>query len=358
MTLQTLPGVLSWPGTSLGLSAIIAFGAGTTIDASGEYDAYIFEAREDMVVDRVGFKPNAATGSPTAELRIETVSAGVPSGTLWNAAGGGSTGTTGTLSTSSMNVTTLAAAATISKRQIFAVVIKYATGTSFVTTAMSRGGLNDGVTTMPYKVTNVTGSAVASVVNSIPLILGSSSTNFYRLPACYPITAVGTINPASNGVERAVCLRFQLPFKCRIIGARALVTSVGTTEDFSMGIYTDAGSEVSSSMTTFAAASYYPAGGASIEALFDNSVTPTINTWYRLVYQPDTTLACTINYATLEDANHAKAIMRGLNAQTGTRDSGGAWTDVSTRIPMMDLIIDQLDDGAGSGGGAFSVFGG
>lgn len=358
MTLQTIPGLIYWPGTTLGITAVYAFASGSTIDASGEYDAFIFDATENMVVDRVGFRPNAATGSPTAEIRIETVSAGLPTGTLFNASGGGSTGTTGTLSTSSMNVTTLAAAATINKGQRFAVVIKYATGTSFTVSNMSRGGLNEGTVHYPYRVTN-TGTPTAAAFTSANVILGSSATEFYRLTGFFPIISTTSHTTANNATIRACCLRFQVPFKCRVIGARVLVSNSGTAEDFSMGIYSDAGAEVSSSLTAYDATDYVNLSGGPLEVYFDNAVTADVNTWYRCVYQPDTTSSSNFNYGTLENANHAKAMPRGRYTQTGTRDSGGTWTDFDTQVPMLDLIIDQLDDGAGGGGGGtyFSVGG-
>ena len=89
----------------------------TTMDASGDYDAIVLAAREAMTISHVGFRTGAVAGSPTADVRIETVAAtGLPSGTLW------ATNTnivTGALSGSTYALHALTASASITACQMF-----------------------------------------------------------------------------------------------------------------------------------------------------------------------------------------------------------------------------------------------
>jgi hypothetical protein len=85
MALQSIAGDLNWPGGAVTYFAgAPSLGALDTFDAAGEYGAMILQAQEDMTISHVGFRTAGATGSPTADVRIETLaSTGFPSGTLW-----------------------------------------------------------------------------------------------------------------------------------------------------------------------------------------------------------------------------------------------------------------------------------
>lgn len=73
MTLVTLPSPIYWPGNAGALAGGPSLVTVATLDASGEYAAYVQVAREDMVISHVGFRAGTATNSPTVEVRIETL---------------------------------------------------------------------------------------------------------------------------------------------------------------------------------------------------------------------------------------------------------------------------------------------
>lgn len=354
MTLQNLPGLIEWPGYAITSGTLI--GTNTTIDAAGEYDGFVMVAMENMTISHVGWRAGTVAGSPTVEIRIETVdtSTGLPTGTLF---GTNTNVVSGTITSSSWNLHALTASASVSQGQAFAVLVKFNSGTSVQVWGAARGLNYTSNVGQPYRVVN-TGTPTASTIGattSLVYALGSSSTTFYRIPQLIPITANSSTTLSSSGTFRAACLRFQVPFKCRVAGIKFSDASYALADDFSVGIYNDAGTELSSSLTAFDSTFRL---SAVPWVYLDNKVTLSPATWYRAVVQADTTGGPGVYNFSINSTDYASALPNGSHLQLGTRDSGGAWTDTSTTIPNIDIIIDQLDDGVGAGGGSFSVFGG
>lgn len=344
MTLQTLSAVLPWPNFTR--TAIPSgFTAAQTLDAAGEYIAYVFQAKEAMTISHVAFRNGTVVASGAGEIRIETVAAdGTPSGTLWAT---NTNVTTGALTSNTTALYALTASASIAKGEFFAVVIKYASGTSFTVMMVINSHVNEH--TIPYQVTNVTGSAVKARVAAMPLLaLGSSSTIFYALPIpCAAVTAV-TAGAFNNTNSAARGLRFQVPFKCRCIGVRNYFA--GASGDFNAVLYDDAGAELSSSSTAIDG-DYSGGTSAFGNVLFGNPVTLSPGTWYRIAIEPSSATNTNVTTLTLLSADYRSGTPFGSNAHYTTRASG-SWDDTATdQLPWMDILIDQLDDGAGAGGG-------
>lgn len=341
MALIKLPGTpFYWPGLAANANPAIA--ALDLLDASGEYSAYVINAKEAMVISHVGFNPQAAAGSGVVTVTIETLSSGNPTGTLWNAAGGGSTATSAACVAGTWQLLALAASATIAAGQSFAVVIKYSSGTSVTTGAL---GLIIGNSRVPYKVTNTTGSAVKASSSSILLALGSSATVFYPIRHVYPVIAVGsTAFNNTNSAARAA--RFQVPFPCIVNGLRYFPSNA--SGDHNIIMMDDAGSELNNSSTAIVGTNA-GAFAVSQDSYFDNPVTLTINTWYRAVIEPSSATNFNLYSLQLPSANYCSGMPGGMNFHYATRDSG-TWTDTATdTVPLLDLIIDQIDDGAQTG---------
>ena len=349
MTLQQLNTNLRWPGYTPIQQGVASPALLRTLDAAGEYQAWVYCAREDMVVSHVYWRCNAATGSPTADTRIETVATdGTPSGTLW------ATDTnivSGTLTVGSI-LNALTASATISRGQMFAVKVVYNSGTSFEVARAANWRSSLGA--VPYDVTNVTGSVVkSSFSHGANLALGSSATSFYPLEIAMPYTASGggTFNN-TNSAARA--MRFQLPFPCRAVGSA--VPSYSSAGDFSIVLYDDAGAELSSSSTAFDGDARV--ADSPMMLFFDSPVTLAKATWYRLAMVPASATNCDFRTFTLPSADYRSATFGGTNHHYATRASG-TWTDTATnQVPLIDLLIDQLDDGSGVGIGHGNMTGG
>lgn len=356
MALQNINGERPWPGYAYTSGTLI--GTNTTLDASGEYDGFVMVAKEDMTISHVGWRSGVATNSPTVEIRIETVNTtdNLPSGTLWNRNGTGANPnvTSGTISSTVWNLHALTNSAVILKGEAFAVLIKWGgVATSSVQVhGASRGLLYASNVGLPYRVVN-TGTPAASAIGaatSLVFALGSSSTTFYNIPQLTPISSVSSTTLSSTGTFRAACLRFKVPFKCRVSGIAFADASYALADDFSVGIYDDSGAELNNSLTAFDS-SYRISAVPWVH--LDNKVVLSPDTWYRAVVQADTTGGPSIYNFSISSTDYAGAVAGGPNLQLGTRDSGGAWTNTATTIPNIDILYDQLEDGVGGSGGTY-----
>jgi hypothetical protein len=56
-------------------------------------------------------------------------------------------------------------------------------------------------------------------------------------------------------------------------------------------------------------------------------------------------------YFDVANADHLQAHIGGTEWYLSSRVNGGAWTDTTTRRPMLWPYISAIDDGAGGGGG-------
>jgi hypothetical protein len=345
MTLVSLPSPIYWPGLTGSVTGGGTLATTATLDAAGEYVSYAFSAREDMVVSHVGFRAGTATGSPTCTVGIETVDAtGFPAG----AAGFGSTnGTTATISSNTWVLTALGGSATISKGSIFCVKIAYASGTSQVVQQCNSVVLAAAYS-LPYRIIN-TGTPTRSVIDAhIPLVaLGSSSTAFYQIPGVIPMTAfsAGGFNN-TNSAKRG--LRFVPPMDCRAAGVRWYNTN--STGDYNIVLYDDAGTELSSSSTAVDGDHNGAGTFGAINAHFDNAVTLAAGTAYRIAVEPTSATNVNVSTITLPSSDYFSATPAGTTAVYATFATA-TWTDSTTQLPLMDLIIDQVDDGTGSGSG-------
>ena len=345
MTLVTLGHLFSWPNLAGSNTAAPVLATDSTLDAAGEYVTYVLQAREAMTISHVGWRTGVVAGAPTADTRIETVdTAGIPTGTLWAA---NTNLVSGTLVSNTFTLHALTASATIAKADFFAIKVVYASGTSLIVQRLT--GVNKGLSNVPYKVTNTSGSAVKTALTDIGVIvaLGSNSTTFYSAEKCVPasITSV-TFNNGTAGDKRG--LRFQVPFACRVAGLSFYAsTSVG---DFNAILFDDAGTELSSSSTAFEGDRSGNAAANPMNCIFDNPVSLSASTWYRIAVEPTSATNVVISVLTLPSLDYRSAYPIGTNSNYATYTTAGGWIDTATnQLPVMDILIDQIDDGTGSG---------
>lgn len=347
MTLVSLPSPIYWPGNFGSTSGTPGITNGlVTVSAAGHYGAYVFCAKEDMTISHVGFRAGTAVGSPTIEVRIETVDAsGLPSGTLWAT---DTNGTTGTITSSSNVLQALTASASVARGQVFCVKLAYASGTSQQILQWSNVNYNF-QSSLPYIVTN-TGTPTKGLMNTsfAAVSFGSSSTTFYQVPGASPgsSTTGGAFNN-TNSARRG--LRFTPPMSCRVCGLRWYNSN--SSGDYNVAIFNDAGTELSSSSTAFDGDHNAASANGTIIAFFDNPVTLTAGTTYRVAVEPSSATNAHVSAFVLPSADYRGGTAAGTTAHYTTYASG-SWTDTATdTIPFMDILIDQIDDGAGTGGG-------
>jgi hypothetical protein len=98
------------------------------INSATDYVAAIFDAPDDIEISKIKFRTSTVTTGCTVDVRLETVSAGLPTNTLW----GTNTNKTQVVANTDDNVTftvDLTANATISRGETLAIVIRVSSGT-------------------------------------------------------------------------------------------------------------------------------------------------------------------------------------------------------------------------------------
>jgi hypothetical protein len=346
MALQSLGAPTIWPPSHRVINASPTVSSLTTLDAAGEYSGVVICAREAMTISHVGFRPGTCTGAPTADIRIETVDAttGLPTGALWAA---NTNIVSATLVTGTWALEALTASASIARGDTFCLKIAYNNGTSTQTGAYA-GVLISSI--LPYRVDNTGSPATALLSTHFNAALGSGATTFYAVPGLLPASSVAN-NTFSNSVAGAKRgLKFRVPFKCRVVGARYFTN--GASGNFNIILEDSGGSELSSSSTAYDGNLMAALGTGMADCYFVNSVTLSPATDYRVMVQPSSATNCNISTATLPSADYRAAWPHGTNCLYSTYTTAGGYVDTATtQIPVMDLLIDQLDDGAGAGGG-------
>lgn len=354
MTLQTLPSPIIWPGLAQGQGFSPGSGSTGTLSASGHYVSYVFCARESMTLSHVAFRTITVANSPTVEVRIETVdtTTGLPTGTLWAT---NTNVTSGVLSSNTNVIAALTASATITKGQIFCVKFLWGAVATSTLQIGNNSATNLFGSALPYQVINTGSVTKGGLGTNMPNIaLGNSATTFYYVPGCFPITtnANGAFNN-TNSAKRGI--KFTVPFKCRVIGIRWYnANSVG---DFNAVLYDNQGTpaELGSSSTFYEGDATAAANGV-VSAYFDNAVTMNAGDTGRAVIEPTTATNVTVGTFTLHSADFYGSWPGGATA-TYTTFATATWTDSTTQLPFMDILIDQLDDGA-SVSGVVGVIGG
>jgi hypothetical protein len=350
MAVTSLGTFFAWPGIG-GTNSAPAIATDQTIDAAGEYTAWVGVAREAMTVTHVGFRTGTVVSSGAATVGIYTVDAatGLPTTTEYTVTTTGSKVNTGALTSNTWALHTLTDAAVIAAGAVFAVKIIYQGGTSFITQKINNAPPAS-TANLPYFVTNTSGSDVkARIAGPLMIALGSSSTTFYNVYGLAPTTAVasGAFDNSTAGAKRG--MRFQVPVAVRCVGVRWYNTN--TTGNYNVILEEgDAdGGELSSSSTAITGDATAANTAAFTVAFFDNPVTLSPATWYRAMVEPTEASNVNVSTLTLPSAPYVEAHVASGNCHYTTFTTGGGYTNTDTQMAFMDILIDGIDVATGGG---------
>jgi hypothetical protein len=370
MALQDI-GLTFWPPLQLPggpLASGLAVGA-ITFDSATDRLTWVGRAPIADSLETIYLRTVTVTTGCTVSVRIETVTNGRPSGSLW----GANTSASVVIADADDNTwktAALTAAASLAAGDEFAIVVVVTAGTPNLQFAAPPGNLATYASLAHYPLTlqDAGGGAWASSGAGFEWIVEFATAGVLPLVGLNPTSGAGTISSFNSGTspdERA--LKFQVPFKCRVAGFRVAMFNIAAGGDFTYSLWdatgdTDAEALAQASIDGDFAISATQDG--YVDLWFDTPVSLSINTTYYAGVRADT--ANSIALAEFVNSTVADAMLGflGVNAQTylstraWTAGTAGAWSDTTTALPLIYLIIDQLDDGAGSGGLAAVPVGG
>jgi hypothetical protein len=162
-----------------------------------------------------------------------------------------------------------------------------------------------------------------------------------------------TIDDADTPDEYA--LKIQVPFSCRVSGVWMKGGSGSVNSSF-ITLYSAGGSTLKGPITASDKTFGSNAHTKIYNYNFDTPLELTANTVYRISWKPPASPAAKIFwYYSFPDAAMRETMSNGLNMEMSSRVDSGAWTDSDTDMPVGGFIIDQVDDGAGGGGGSCAL---
>jgi hypothetical protein len=327
-----------------------------TLDASTDAMEFIFQAPESIVITKLGFRYGARTGTPpTFKISLQGVDgSGNPDGTI---KGGGSpasatfTPPASTAWDGTWQWVTLANSYTCARGELLALVIKFDSGTidgsnnSSFTELVNAGSEAQG---FPYAIQNNAGARTKRPL--LPVYGYASSTTAYGNP-CETAIAKAVFGSTDNPDE--VGMTFNLPAgwgdTYKVVGVRFLISpNAGSTLDVT--IYDTDGSTVLQRVAYDT--DHGTTSTAQYEILFDEATLSTLNfgSTYRVSVAPAGTI--TLYGLQVDAAADWDAWPGGQDFAYSTRVDAGAWTQDATKRLLLELILADVTEPAGGGGGS------
>lgn len=316
------------------------------VDASGKKAAAVIYAPKSGTVAKIGWRTGTVTASTSTDVRLETVdtTSGDPSGTLWAT---NTNGTEATVASNTWYATTLTAGASVTKGDLLAVVIAPSGTPNYnVSTGDSGGGLS---INFPYVDLYTTSWAKTSVAPVVALEYNDGS--YEPIPGTLPASNYSSpaFNSGSTPDEKG--LHFKFAFPVRVTGFCAAFEQ---DTDTTFKLYDSDGATVLASVSVDS-----NARAAVSHSFFCHYFTTTHtlakDTFYRLTAVPSSTTNCTMAEITVASVAAMDAWEGGQNLHMTERTDGGAWSQTTTKRPLISLVIDGLDNGAGSGAGSGAI---
>ena len=310
--------------------------ASTALVASGRI-GFIFQAPKTGTIDRVLWRSGTASGSPTVDVRLETVGTGSPSGTLF------ATNTnivTGTIASNTDYESTLTAGATVTQGDFLSMVWAYNSGTSIQIALASL------VTSMQLNLPQISTAGTFSLISGrLPYAALRYSDGTY-CPIAVGGVAYGIGSTISAYTTGEKGLRFRLPYALSTPGVWA---TFDPDIDFTLNLYADATAPGGTAIRSLSVATnrFIQKNATVSQYLFSSSVTLAANTWYRIVGVPSGSPGIRFVVNTIPSASYASAV---ATDHMLTESSGGSWVDTPSILPQIGVVIDGLDNGVGGGG--------
>jgi hypothetical protein len=364
MALQSI-NPFRWPdGHTLGgYNSVSATLSSITLNATNDKVAWVLTAEEARTLTAIRFRVGTVTTGATMTVAIEDIGTdGKPVLTTPTVLASGTVAVSGSNTWQSVTGLSLA----ISKEQRFALTIAYSSGSTpnFPVQAYAFTQIDNLAGLASHGWLSDAGGAYAQQGNQPQLfaILEDSNGPYYQ-PGLLPLDGALTLRAFNNtSTPDEYALRFQVPFRCRVRGIVAEMFNVAAGADFKAYLWAASGSTVVADALAGTATAVD--GDAIISAAADGIWRIPFSAAYVLV--PGVTYYAGIKAETANNiglglflvpsgVTGAKAAMYGgaqcylgTRSWTGGPESTGDFSDDATKVPMISLLIDQLDDGRGA----------
>lgn len=363
MTFQATPAPVPLGYGVSGMVGALA-GSATTgtfqVNASGEKLYFIFQAPDTFTADAFCFRLTAVgTGSATGlTATVEGVNAanGRPDGVV-----NGSSVTVDTTGGAGIFVVT-GLNASLTKGVFYAVGVTWAAGDVTVATRITNGSPTVTPRFGYYYSFDGTTHANASSSEGLLFAVGTGSTAWKATAgAVSPYTAATTRSYTSSDATADECgLIFQYPVPVRLWGVLAGVQQAASNGNGKLDAYS-APLGTPASLSSMSVAIDPEIGQASSldglrHFIFGSTADLDANTDYAISFTATGAGNFSLDYVDVSSSDKLQAWL-GVNFRWGQRNNGsGAFTETTTRFPIIIPLVSALHDGAGGGGGGLVKF--
>lgn len=332
------------PRPSIGSQGAPSYQA-NLLDAAAERFSAIFKVPKTGNVSHLHFRTGVVTASTTLDVRLETVdgSTGDPSGTLF---GTNTNGSQASLASSTWYRVALTAAAAVTRGDFVALTIANSGSGN-----LNIVSVNSNFVRAKFPYTDLFAGAGPTWTKSDTApccALEYDDGSFAISPGVVPVSNLAGEMIESDTTPDEIALKFRLPGPVRVSGCW-LTANYGAAADFDLVLYDSDGTTALRTISLDATNKFGAASGLQTYD-FGASQALLANTYYRLALKPSSAVnAVTIDVLTVNSAGLMDCFGGGQDFHYSVRTDAGAWSDTTTKRPFLGLIIDQIDDGTGSG---------
>lgn len=356
-------GIMFWPINQMpGLPLSTTFGANTIVfDSITDRLAYVGRSPITDSISKIYFRMGTVTTGDTVDVRIESVSGGRPTGTLIDSGTTNNAHVTVAIADTDDNVwktATLGTAAALTAGQEFAIVIVHSSGATpneiFISAPAAITGYAGHY---PLMLQDVGGGTWAGILATWEWVVEMTTAGVVAISGLSPLNGAGTItayNNTTNPNERA--MKFVAPMKCRVIGLRVGMFNTAAGADFTFSIWdsTDNPAANPTPLAQVAESGNYALSTTQdglVDMIFPAPLTLVAGATYYAGVRPDT--ANNIGLGEMSAAGTGAAVnairafgigsnLACLSTRQWVGTDPGAWTDTTTTLPMISLIIDSV----------------
>jgi hypothetical protein len=343
-------------GTRWGQSADQSTITLQTVDATNDGVGFVFQTPTTEAITHLGVRYGVRAGTPPTFLAaLEGIDAsGFPNGTVL----GGGTPASGTFTppadttwNSTWRWVALANAYTPNRGEKLAMTIRYSSGTidgsnnssfAYRTTSMSATTFG-----RPYALTLTAGTWTKQTTDAPLFGIRTANKRYGLVLQSLFTTTMGTTGNRST-------MRFTLPAAWgdtyKVAGARLATTLPAAGGSFKFGLWDGTTEMQAVSIDTDELSAN--SGRRQVELFFTDVTldTLTFGTEYRIGLEVEGSLAVGLLGLQLSEANDRLAFPLGTNRGYSSWN-GSVWSDDDTVMPLVELILDDLTEPAGGGGG-------
>lgn len=307
-----------------------------TIDASGELAAFVFRVPKSGNIDRISFTTHAVTTSETLSVGIYNLDG---SGNPDTASAYGSmvAGTKTSPAAHAMYEVTLGTAATATVGNYVAVVIGFSsTVGNLVIRRGTTGTFKAGAYSASYASSTWTKSSRQPMLS-----VRYDDGTYWNVGNC-PALLYEQVDFNSNSTPDERALYVTMPFDVTAVGIYAYMDADNAMDAV---LYDTDGTTALQTVAVTPVARESATEGWTIFP-FTGTVLSSGGT-YRAAIKPTSTSTITYFGQTALSAAHLATMAWGANACLSTRANAGAWTEATTKMPMIGLMVTAVDIGAG-----------